>query len=544
MKMKKRRFIAVFMIMMIIVGSSLSWAMTFEDVQSTDWFYQDVTDLSQIGVISGMGDGTFHPLDSVRVDEFIKMIVFALGYSGEPGEGYWAEPFINRALELELIKAGEFAVYTRQITRGEMATIISRAISGTTSNVMYDYSLFMKDYLLHQDKAILEAFYKGIITGYPDGNFYPEKLATRAEASAMLLRMILNNRRIDTNRLGVLEDELMDVKETYMTLKDQYIQIYEAGIDPTPYEYETGDLLFESSDSGIDAYLWADGDLFVGEIEEGHFGDLGYFRWIDHSEYMGELMDDMRMGQGIMIFEDAMYTGDFHMGELTGDAMLEWQDGYFFIGQFEEGKVKGLAKRVMPDGGFHLGYFVDGQPEGYGLYSDKVGISYFGTFNKGEMDFDEAIMYDRGSSELPFVDEVERIIESTIEVGMSTDQKIRALHDYLIDHVAYDQAGYDSGEIPYISHTAYGALVNGKAVCDGYASAFNLLLNEVGIESDLVFGMAGEENHAWNEVAFTSGKYYVDVTWDDGDNGEVYTQYYKKTLEEMNEDHMIEQVIR
>lgn len=90
----------------------------------------------------------------------------------------------------------------------------------------------------------------------------------------------------------------------------------------------------------------------------------------------------------------------------------------------------------------------------------------------------------------------------------------RYIHDYLIANCKYvtdDTSGYTS--------TAYGCLVNGRANCEGYAKAFDLLAAERGIESVLITGTTDEgENHAWNQVRIGDEWYNLDVTWDDGDS--------------------------
>lgn len=62
-------------------------------------------------------------------------------------------------------------------------------------------------------------------------------------------------------------------------------------------------------------------------------------------------------------------------------------------------------------------------------------------------------------------------------------------------------------------YTAYGALVEGDAVCQGYALAYKLLLDKCGIDSVLV--TSNEMGHAWNLVKLDGSWYHVDVTWDD-----------------------------
>lgn len=64
------------------------------------------------------------------------------------------------------------------------------------------------------------------------------------------------------------------------------------------------------------------------------------------------------------------------------------------------------------------------------------------------------------------------------------------------------------------SRTAYGALANGKAVCQGYSFAYKLLLRRAGVPA--VYVGSDSMQHAWNMVQMeNNGWYHVDVTWDD-----------------------------
>ena len=90
------------------------------------------------------------------------------------------------------------------------------------------------------------------------------------------------------------------------------------------------------------------------------------------------------------------------------------------------------------------------------------------------------------------------------------------LHDAVCARLVYETAD-GSG------YTAFDALVGGRAVCEGYARAFQLLLNRVGIQNYLVTGTGinatGEsEGHMWNLVILAGQHYYVDATWDDMDS--------------------------
>lgn len=102
---------------------------------------------------------------------------------------------------------------------------------------------------------------------------------------------------------------------------------------------------------------------------------------------------------------------------------------------------------------------------------------------------------------------------SVVKPGMTELEKAVVLHDYLVINCEYDYDNYLQGTIPKTSYSAYGVLADGIAVCQGYALAYKLLLNRVGIKCYMV--TSDSMNHAWNLIVL-DGKYYqVDVTWDD-----------------------------
>lgn len=98
--------------------------------------------------------------------------------------------------------------------------------------------------------------------------------------------------------------------------------------------------------------------------------------------------------------------------------------------------------------------------------------------------------------------------------GMSKTEIALAIHDYIALHTRYDYAAVESGskDNPNM-YNAYGVLVNGIAVCQGYALAYIDLLREVGVES--YFVSSSNLNHGWNVINTESGWYHSDVTWDD-----------------------------
>lgn len=109
------------------------------------------------------------------------------------------------------------------------------------------------------------------------------------------------------------------------------------------------------------------------------------------------------------------------------------------------------------------------------------------------------------------------ILDSIITDDMNTADKIIAIHDYIVLNCSYDYESYISDNIPLESCLAYGVLINGSAICQGYSAAFNLLCRKAGIPSIVVTGTApnNPDSHAWNAVLVNDVIYYVDTTHDD-----------------------------
>ena len=110
------------------------------------------------------------------------------------------------------------------------------------------------------------------------------------------------------------------------------------------------------------------------------------------------------------------------------------------------------------------------------------------------------------------------------EEGLTDLEKALILHDYLVTQVTYNwevdialKTGESMERVELRTgtriYTAYGALVEGDAVCQGYALAYKLLLDQCGVNSVLVSSDA--MNHAWNLVEIDGDWYHVDATWDD-----------------------------
>ncbi|MCR5826027.1 MAG: surface layer protein [Oscillospiraceae bacterium] len=108
--------------------------------------------------------------------------------------------------------------------------------------------------------------------------------------------------------------------------------------------------------------------------------------------------------------------------------------------------------------------------------------------------------------------------------AMSQLERARVCFLWLCEHCDYD---YDAPDDASPSHIAYSALVDGKAVCDGYTGAYNLLLKLEGIDCRAVHN----SEHIWTEATLDGTTYHIDVTWADR-SGQALLRYFAMTPEE------------
>ena len=106
---------------------------------------------------------------------------------------------------------------------------------------------------------------------------------------------------------------------------------------------------------------------------------------------------------------------------------------------------------------------------------------------------------------------ITNIKNEIINPNLSTEDQLKAIHDYVIDNSIYDSNRTDKGIVEYKSDIAYGPLIEGYGICGGYADAFELFLEELNIKSYKISSVS----HVWNAVNIYNNWYHVDLTWDD-----------------------------
>jgi hypothetical protein len=109
-----------------------------------------------------------------------------------------------------------------------------------------------------------------------------------------------------------------------------------------------------------------------------------------------------------------------------------------------------------------------------------------------------------------FVDKNADKFIKTLDDDLNTRQKLVKIYDYIRKGTVYDL------DFKY-AHTAYGALVAGRSVCDGYAYALQYICEELGIPCVIVTGDTDQSDigHAWNKVKIGKNWYVIDATESD-----------------------------
>ena len=120
-------------------------------------------------------------------------------------------------------------------------------------------------------------------------------------------------------------------------------------------------------------------------------------------------------------------------------------------------------------------------------------------------------------------EKLDSIISSNINDSMTLEQKLKSLHDYIINTTKYDIDKNNTGESIYHSSTAYGALIEGFATCNGYADTYALILDRLGVKNYRITS----DTHIWNAVYINDEWLHIDLTWDDpvSESGKDYLEH-------------------
>jgi hypothetical protein len=206
----KRKFLVGLLALWVIFSAGQGFAYTgqdlvkkrvssaYLDLDPTYWAYEYISKLSEEEIISGYPDNTFRPASTITRAEFAKIIVLAAGsqvpyttqssFSDVPNN-HWALRYIEVAKEKNIISGYPDDTFrpNNPITRAEIAKMAVVAGQFTIDKSGTPFSDISGNWAY---EYIMTARNNHIISGYPDGAFRPDKNATRAEASKIVINCL------------------------------------------------------------------------------------------------------------------------------------------------------------------------------------------------------------------------------------------------------------------------------------------------------------------------------------------------------------------
>lgn len=192
------------------------------------WAEEDIDIAVEKGYINGYSDGYFKPDVSIKRAEFVKLVNQAMGYTATTDISFsdvrtsdWFYKDIQKGVEAGYVNGysnGSYFLPNNPITREEVAVILYRISPGETNTSLKDVGdqLKINAWAL---PAVKSAYGKGYLSGYPDGNFYPQQQLTRAQA----VKVVNSVLGIDAESMAVryLDFMELDDKEAYVTTESK-----------------------------------------------------------------------------------------------------------------------------------------------------------------------------------------------------------------------------------------------------------------------------------------------------------------------------------
>lgn len=202
-------------------------------------------------------------------------------------------------------------------------------------------------------------------------------------------------------------------------------------------------------------------------------------------------------------------------GEFLREAMKKRQSQVSFRyldlkGKFDQKKVASLMDEILKKAMEHTGVPTEGDYLFWQYQYLKTEVDY----TPYSMDVTCHMGYYTTKEQEDMVSRKAAEVLEQLELdGLQDQEKAEVIYDYICREVDYDQEHLQDGKY-LLKFTAYGALVNGKAVCQGYAALLYRLLLEAGVDCRILGGKVSGTNHAWNLIRIGDYCYYADPAWD------------------------------
>ena len=211
---------------------------------------------------------------------------------------------------------------------------------------------------------------------------------------------------------------------------------------------------------------------------------------------------------------DPLYVTKEEAALILREQMIQRQETVIVYVRSEQEEDYELFRWIMDTACAHSDLAVGGdyllwQRQQYGgrIYSMQTWDGYWYTL------IYDIKYYDNAAQEAELDAAITALLESLDLDGKTPYEKVLAVYDYMTKNITYDYDNLLDHEY-VLKYTAYAALINRTAVCQGYANLFYRLMLELGIDCRIVSGIGNDGPHGWNIVRLDGEYYNVDATWD------------------------------
>lgn len=296
---------AVLAVVSVPISDEVYAASVFSDMSEKHWAYDAVRQLTKEKITEGYPDGSFKPEKTVTYGEFIKLVY--AGCSGKTIENsangkHWAENYYYAAaadgyLEFRHI---DIAFLSEPIPRKHMAYIASKVVDAADGKTNLQSQELVTDITAVSEYSydIMKACAAGVLTGYDDGSFKPDKTLTRAEAAVVITRLRdymneyethVNEENVSCENENIFDDAAAD---------EVIVRKTETGVGTVSVSYSIKEC--KMLDMGIEKFEYGnDGTLKI-------YSNIEYpFVFVLNGD--GTILDPIGFPGGFAVYEDGYY---------------------------------------------------------------------------------------------------------------------------------------------------------------------------------------------------------------------------------------------
>lgn len=242
-----------------------------------------------------------------------------------------------------------------------------------------------------------------------------------------------------------------------------------------------------------------------------------------HQGYFYKLIQEKHLGKAVEVYKMLYLAVLYHQREV----IVEWDEA-------DEGLIPRFLFLVLAD---HPDLFyvrVESSSFYYGVGYAKICFKY------GISEQESRRIGERVRCRVK-----EFALLARLRGGIDPIEQMRYLYRYFVTQVVYAKEqlnSEDEWELCRI-HSAVGVLLEGRAVCDGLARAFKMVLDELGVENRVVrreVQKGAKFTHEWNVIDLDGEELHADITWDMDVfrvQNQVMFEFFLLSEREMQEKH-------